>query len=95
MTERRPGGHKYPVSYEPNETDKYLPSLFFDVEIDKQIIKAEARPLRKDKGYYTVNLNKVFLAHIHLMGNQWKDFLGNTNEIYQAVGNQIKALITV
>ena len=90
MPAHNTGGHKYPA-YEPNESDKYLPSLFFDVEIDRQMVKVEARPLRKDIGYYTINLNHVFLAYIHKMGDVWKDFLGATNEVYQAVGQGIEA----
>jgi hypothetical protein len=53
------------------------------------MVKAEIRPLRKDVGHYTVNLNNLFLAHIRLSGDQWVDFLGKTNEVYQAVGDAI------
>jgi hypothetical protein len=83
---------KYPTD-RPQEPEKYLPSFFIDVPIDNQIIKAEIRPLRKDVGYYTVNLNNVFLAHIRLLGKQWVDFLGATNDVYQAVGKAIEGCI--
>jgi hypothetical protein len=82
-------GHKYP-SNDFNDSEKYLPSFFLDVPLDGQIIKAEIRPLKKDKGYYTVSLNNVFLAHIHLMGGDWVDFLGSTNVTYQTVGKLIE-----
>ncbi len=82
-------GHKYPTN-EFNESEKYLPSFFMDVPFDNQIVKAEIRPLKKDKGYYTVILNNVFLAHIHYMGGEWVDFLGKTHELYRAVGKMIE-----
>jgi hypothetical protein len=83
---------KYP-SYQSEEPEKYLPSFFLDVSIDNQVVKAEIRPLRKDIGYYTVNLNNVFLAHIRKSGGQWVDFLGGTNDVYQAVGKAIEGHI--
>jgi hypothetical protein len=81
--------HKYPVDIS-QEPDKYLPSLFLDVQIDNQFVKTEIRPLRKDIGYYTVNFNNIFLAHIHKTGEKWVDFLGSTNEVYEAVGRAIE-----
>jgi hypothetical protein len=83
-------GHKYPTN-EFNEPEKYLPSFFLDVPFDNQIVKAEIRPLRKDVGYYTVNLNNIFLAHIHSVGGNWVDFLGKTTEVYQTIGMLIEA----
>jgi hypothetical protein len=80
---------KYPTD-QSQEPEKYLPSFFVDVPIDNQIVKAEIRPLRKDIGYYTVNLNNVFLAHIRLQGEQWVDFLGGSNDVYQAVCKAIE-----
>jgi hypothetical protein len=35
-------GHRYPMT-EPPEQDKYLPSIFKEVEIDKQLLKVEIR----------------------------------------------------
>ena len=81
-------GHKYPMT-EPSEQDKYLPSIFKEVEIDKQLLKVEIRPLRKDIGYFTITINSVFLGHIHKLGEKWVDFIGSTNEIYTAVGKVI------
>jgi hypothetical protein len=88
MTNLR-SGHKYP-SNDFNEPEKYLPSFFLDVPFDNQLVRAEVRPLRKDVGYYTINLNNVFLAHIHLLGGNWLDFLGKTNDLYQTIGRLIE-----
>jgi hypothetical protein len=82
-------GHKYP-SHDFNEPEKYLPSFFLKVPFDNQIVKAEIRPLKKDKGYFTVILNNVFLAHIHSVQGEWLDFLGKTHEIYKIVGKMIE-----
>jgi hypothetical protein len=79
-------------SYPPNqnqESDKYLPSFFVDVEIDGKIQKAEIRPLKQDKGYYTVNLGHIFLAHIRKPEHNWCNFFGNTNETYNIIGKAI------
>jgi hypothetical protein len=83
-------GHGYPVQ-QSQEPEKYLPSFFLDVPFDNQIVKAEIRPLRKDIGYFTVNLNNVFLAHIHKIGDRWYDFIAQTNDLYMAVGKEIEA----
>jgi hypothetical protein len=80
--------HKYPVSQSP-EPEKYLPSFFLEVPFDNLVLQAEIRPLRKDVGYFTVNINHVFMAHIHKMGETWKDFVGATSELYQVVGSLI------
>lgn len=82
-------GHKYPT-YEPSDSEKYLPSFFLDVPFDNQIVKAEIRPLVKDKGYYSVTINNIFIAHIHKMGENWEDFLGKTHELYKIVGKLIE-----
>lgn len=82
-----------PPSDISQEPDKYLPSFFVEVPFDNQIVRTEIKPLKKDKGYYTVNLNNIFLAHIHQVGDVWCDFLGSTNEIYQAVGKKIEEKI--
>ncbi len=89
---RRDYGHKYPTN-EFNEPEKYLPSFFVEISFDNQILKAEIRPLRKDVGYYTVNLNNVFLAHIHKVGSVWSDFLGGSNELYQVIGSEIEGYL--
>ena len=81
-------GHKYPMS-EPPEQDKYLPSIFKEVEIDNQLLKVEIRPLRKDIGYFTITINSIFLGHIHKVGEKWVDFVGSSHEIYMAVGKVI------
>jgi hypothetical protein len=88
MTNLR-SGHKYP-STAFNEPEKYLPSFFLEVPFDNLLVNAEVRPLRKDVGYYTVNLNNIFLAHIHLLGGEWVDFLGKTNELYHTIGKLIE-----
>ena len=82
-------GHKYPMS-EPSEQDKYLPSIFKEVEIDKQLLKVEIRPLRRDIGFFTITINSIFLGHIHKIGENWVDFIGSTNEVYTAVGKAIE-----
>ena len=74
---------------DPPEQDKYLPSIFKEVEIDKQMLKVEIQPLRKDIGYYTITINSLFLGHIHKTREIWVDFIGSTNEIYMAVGKVI------
>ena len=81
--------HPYPVNTN-SEPEKYLSSIFFDVEVNQTVLKAEVRPLQKDRGYYTVNLDKVFLGHIHKVGNSWMDFLGSDLEVYQLVGKKIE-----
>jgi hypothetical protein len=84
-------GHGYPVNNQfGREEDKYLPSFFLDVLFDFQIVKTEIRPLKKDPGYYTVNMNNIFLAHIRKFGEKWIDFLGTSNEVYEAVGHEIE-----
>jgi hypothetical protein len=80
--------HRYPIT-EPQEQDKYLPSIFKEVEIDNQLLKVEIRPLRKDIGYFTITINSIFLGHIHKVEEKWVDFVGSTNEIYMAVGKVI------
>jgi hypothetical protein len=82
-------GHKYPMN-DAQEQDKYLPSVFREVEIDKQLVKVEIRPLRKDIGYFTISVNSVFVGHIHKVGEKWVDFIGSTNEVYLAVGKVIE-----
>ena len=82
-------GHKYP-SNDFQETEKYLPSFFLDVQFDNQILKAEIRPLKKDKGYFTVIINNIFLAHIHSLQGDWVDFLGKSHELYKIVGKMIE-----
>lgn len=82
-------GNQYPAE-EPMEENKYLPSFFLVVEIDKQIIHAEIRPLRRDTGYFTIILNSIFLGHIHKAGIFWVDFLGQNMELYQKVGKLIE-----
>ena len=81
--------HPYPVNTNA-EPEKYLSSIFFDVEVNQTVLKAEVRPLQKDRGYYTINLDKVFLGHIHKVGNIWMDFLGSDLEVYQLVGKKIE-----
>ena len=81
--------HKYP-SVNP-EPEKYLPSFFLDISVQTKIFRAEVRPLTKDKGYYTINLDGTFMGHIHKSESVWADFLGNTNEIYQMIGEAIDA----
>ncbi|HEV8506062.1 MAG TPA: hypothetical protein VGQ53_11700 [Chitinophagaceae bacterium] len=89
MPSNRKPIHPYPVNT-VSEPEKYLSSIFFDVEVNPTVLKAEVRPLQKDRGYYTVNLDKVFLGHIHKVGNIWKDFLGSDLEVYQLVGKKIE-----
>ena len=43
----------------------------------------------KDKGYFTINLSGVFLAHIRKLDKTWIDFVGNSNEKYQVIGTLI------
>jgi hypothetical protein len=81
--------HKYP-SASPSEEDKYLPSIFREVEMNSQLLKIEIRPLRKDIGYFTISINSVFLGHIHKVGAKWVDFIGSTNDIYLVVGKLIE-----
>jgi hypothetical protein len=89
MPSNRKQIHPYPaVNPEP---EKYLPSFFLDISFQTKIFKAEVRPLTKDKGYYTINLDGVFAGHIHKSGLFWTDFLGKTNEIYQMIGEGIEA----
>ncbi|HEX3079917.1 MAG TPA: hypothetical protein VHQ04_05620 [Puia sp.] len=84
--------HKYPtVNPEP---EKYLPSFFLDISVETKIFRAEVRPLSKDKGYYTINLDGIFMGHIHKSGLVWTDFLGNTNELYQMIGESIEAYLS-
>jgi hypothetical protein len=83
--------HKYPtVNPEP---EKYLPSFFLDITVENKVFKAEIRPLTRDKGYYTINLDGIFMGHIHKSGLVWTDFLGNTNQIYQMVGEGIEGIV--
>ncbi|HMC87864.1 MAG TPA: hypothetical protein VKI61_20220 [Chitinophagaceae bacterium] len=81
-------GHNHSMTKLP-EQDKYFPSIFKEVEIDKQLLKLEIQPLRKDIGYFTITINSIFLGHIHKVGERWVDFIGSTNEIYMAVGKVI------
>ena len=81
--------HKYPANT-PQEQEKYLPSIFREVDMDKQRLKIEIRPLRKDIGYFTITINSVFLGHIHKVGEKWVDFIGSTNDIYFVVGKLIE-----
>ena len=82
-------GHKYPRN---NSKPKniYLLFFFLDVQFDNQILKAEIRPLKKDKGYFTVIINNIFLAHIHSVQGDWVDFLGKSHELYRVVGKMIE-----
>jgi hypothetical protein len=89
-TNRKPI-HPYP-SKQP-ELEKYLPSFFLEISVQSKVLKAEVRPLNKDKGYYTINLDGVFLGHIHKSGLFWTDFLGKTNEIYQMIGEGIETYL--
>ncbi len=89
MATTRKTYHPYPTHQ--SEPEKYLPSFFLEISIDRQILKAEVRPLQKDKGYYTIVLDGVFVGHIHKIGNEWLDFLGVNTEVYQLVGNGIEA----
>jgi len=86
-TNRKPI-HQYPV--QNPEPEKYLPSFFLDISVESKIFKAEVRPLSKDKGYYTIILDGIFMGHIHQSGLFWTDFLGKTNEIYQMIGEGIE-----
>ena len=88
MPINKPGYHKYPVKNQ--EPEKYLPSFFLDILIDSQMLKAEVRPLQKDKGYFTITLNGIFIGHIHKIGEKWLDFLGANREVYQCIGNMIE-----
>jgi hypothetical protein len=83
--------HEYPKNN--REPEIYVPSFFLEIPFDKQILKAEIRPLTKDKGYFTVSINHIFLAHIHKVGSEWTDFIGGKNEVYQAVGIKIDEYI--
>lgn len=60
-TNRKPI-HQYPTIKGVEETE----AASFEIEIpfDGQIVKGEVRPLPKDKGYFTVRIDKVFTAHI-------------------------------
>jgi hypothetical protein len=87
LTNRKPI-RPYPYQV-PMAKKKYLPSFFVDFEYYGEIKKAEIRPLESDKGYYTVILNGVFLAHIHKMAT-WTDAIGKTNEMFQVVGALIE-----
>ena len=87
MASSRKPFHKYPAG--ETEPEKYVPSFFLNVQFDKQTLEAEVRPLSKDKGYFTVSINHVFLAHIHKVNSEWLDFIGGKDELYQAVGAQI------
>lgn len=87
MAISRKSYHEYPKSYPQPEI--YVPSFFLDVPFDNQIVHAEVRPIPKDRGYFTVTINHVFLAHIHKVGEEWYDFLGTRLSIYRAVGEQI------
>ena len=89
MPESRKPIHRYPT-FEPKEDDKYLPSFFFDVSFDKQVFKAEIRPLKKDRGYFTVSLDNIFISHIHKLGGQWKDVIGGSTQLYQVIGKLIE-----
>jgi hypothetical protein len=88
MNTSRKTYHKYPTH--TSEPEKYLPSFFLEVSIDRQILKAEVRPLQKDKGYFTIILDGIFVGHIHKLGEEWLDFLGVNTEVYQLVGNLIE-----
>ena len=88
MTTTRKTYHPYPTHQ--SEPEKYLPSFFFEVPIDRQILKAEVRPLQKDKGYFTISLDGIFVGHIHKFGEEWLDFLGVNTEVYQRVGELIE-----
>jgi len=81
--------HNYPI--QQSEPEKYVPSFFLDVPTEGKILRAEVRPLPKDKGYYTISLEGIFLGHIHKSGFFWTDFIGKTNEIYQMIGEAIEA----
>jgi hypothetical protein len=87
--QNKPPYHKYPAA-EPPVEEKYLPSFFAEVSFDKQNFKAEIRPLKKDVGYYTVSLDKIFIGHIHKSGEKWVDFIGGDTEIYQIIGERIE-----
>jgi len=64
-----------------------------DVPIENKVLKAEIRPHTKDKGYYTITLDGIFIGHIHKSGMFWTDFLGKTNELYQMVGECIEVYL--
>ena len=84
--------HQYPADIP--EPEKYLPSFFLDISLETKIFRAEVRPLTKDKGYYTVNLDGIFMGHIHKSGEVWTDFLGKTNQVYQMIGERIDAYLS-
>jgi hypothetical protein len=83
--------HQYP--HQQPDPEKYLPSFFLDISVENKICRVEVRPLNRDKGYYTINLDGIFLGHIHKSGMFWTDFLGKTNETYQAIGEGIEAYL--
>ncbi|MDP9041603.1 MAG: hypothetical protein M3N30_06440 [Bacteroidota bacterium] len=67
----------------------YYPSFFLEFEYFGKLIKAEVKPMESDKGYYTINLNGNFFAHIH-KGENWTDAIGRTGEMFQIVGKLIE-----
>lgn len=83
--------HPYP-SNNP-EPEKYLPSFFLEVSVESKDCRVEVRPLNRDKGYYTITLDGIFLGHIHKSGLFWTDFLGKTNEKYQVIGESIEGYL--
>jgi hypothetical protein len=89
MSQSRKPIHEYP-KYIPFESDKYLPSIVFDIRFENQTLKANVRPLVKDKGYYSVSIESIFLGHIHRNGDVWMDFIGTSNELYQVIGKSIE-----
>jgi len=90
MPENRKTFHRYPSDTFKDEY-KFLPSFFLDFEHFGVVKQAEVRPNIQDKGYFQVSINNSFLPHIHNdQEGVWRDFLGNSTEIYMIVGKLIQ-----